>query len=610
MAQYWNSLKRLSFILSEIFLAQYSINLGILLILQLLDVEVKITNNEDDSSKNIPIRRHPGIHQFLLQSTPFKPDMRITNVIIYSTILSSIILFHYRRYFWPSCYDMSKEFLYSYLLNPKEGELMIEKSMNKAIRDLIVSNSNYTCQLIKDEILKNTHNLNSSNNTSEIENLFQHYSKIFDDDTIIKTMTLFNISSDTRNQSHGSSNLNRISDCNIMTRIQQHLHVLRAEYCYLDSLLNDKSSIWPKNRNEKYIKFLKRLWFILQSNVVGSLTSSVHFMSFTVLYYNHKRTPKEHISSSSRAYISWFRVQYHFAFYILMEEYLYPSIQLTVSLFDLIQLIHSFRNQVEEFRKQAREVKDLGFKLHDDMIKISTIEKHSLISEIEKKKYRCNISSIESYITMRHIMTQFNLIKGNGEFVIDSLCYLVLVIAFSVCLAMFGYTKGEESILAFIYLNYFLLFNTTFIIFAALNFYLLKNIKLIWSIIYDSSMDLLIVNKKNGGFNEKSSFTKYNNNNNNCTIDNNNWKCDRNFIELGIAIDSLVDVRDPIDLDHFIITPHMHLIWMKLIQSEQTTLVPLFTFDLLGIFGLNYSSVLKVNFWLGSIFMISSIYIH
>lgn len=578
MVEYFSWARRVYFIFNEILLFQYLITTGILLVLQLIDVEVKTNTGVSGSEANG--RKYPKIHEFLSNSSPFKPELRVTSVVIYITVFSSIFLLHYGKYMWPKYYDLSREFLYSYMANPKQGKLMIETAMNEVIRDLIMSNSNYTSRLIGDEIMKNNKILKAD---PKINDSIFHY----DHKKIV--LKHYNWSSSLQTIPITSRN-NRLTESSILSKIRKHLYVLRSENCYLDSLLYDKSSIWPKNRNQLYFDNLRRLLLLLSLPFMSCLLISIQFMGLMCHYYN-----KEYASTRSKypvksSYIPWYSFQFHYAFYLVIEDFSLPTIQLIISLYDLIQVKHSFSEKVRQFCLQKREVKNIRLKISQDQSANHHEESRRYRQQIDEMKYQCNVRSIEAYITMRYIIIQLKRIKSNGEDLLNNISIMIVAIGFCVSLVMFsGHRKGEESVLVIISFYYFITFNTTYIVFSALNFYFLTIIKFIWSMINESIMEPSINQTNNGDI---------------CSSPTKPEQCG-NFTKYGRPTKNM---RDPIDLDLFIITPHMFIIWSKLIDFKQSSLVDLFTFEVLGNLKLNYFGLIRFNFWLSSIFMICTVY--
>lgn len=145
-------------------------------------------------------------------------------------------------------------------------------------------------------------------------------------------------------------------------------------------------------------------------------------------------------------------------------------------------------------------------------------------------------------------------IKKNGEVGVNLLAIISLAIVF--CATVMFDNNIDNSINLYLegtfLLSAFIIIDLCYISYAAFNAYLLKNIKFIWSMLAYSSTQ---------------------------------------------------------DTDATMISPHMKLLWTRLIHHEQSYLLNTFTLNIFGVIPLNYQNLLRLNFWFGSIFMIYQIHL-
>lgn len=573
-------------IINDIIHIHFITNLIVIAILQVcyirLDHTIKTTRttttNLDNKQKDSLLGLKDDIYQWLIWLSPLRPEFKFTTLIFYVSLGISLIIFHFmlRR---SKDYDLGRELLFSYMLNPEEGKRDIERKMDLLIQDLISSNSNYTSKMI-----------------TKFENQIEKESRVMRYNSWSNSIAKANLKSKCVYSSLSFKS------------IEKNLKFLQRELRFLQSLLTDKESIWPRNRNPIWLDRLRRKWLLIASMIVVNFLILCDICTIATFHFSHQHaaTSKQSLGSRSSIPRSIFIFESFFMVLAMGYDFMVPLINISFSLFDLRELVKSFRNQVEDFERLISKAEKFKsqYNHNKDLDDNEQDRSHSFPGLIncettdpvwdsipEENQHRRNIMSIKAYLTFRYTVIQCRLIKMNGVSLIDSFA-ISMSSTFAICfLSTFKteQTVDNEShtldkmgrvIVVFILIN----MNIVFFVYAAFNAFLLRNVKPIWSILkmlnqeYDLEEDTSISIRT-------SKRTSINS----------------NIRELQHTTNS-----SPIILN----SCHMSHVWNKLVREGQTELIELFTFYILNFFPLNYHGMIKFNFWVGSIFMFYHIYLY
>lgn len=434
--------------------------------------------------------------QILMSMYPFRPEHRMSITIIYLNFALMILLYHHVITYVGGYYDITRQSLFRYLIDQKKGRDEIRTLLEVIVSDLIESSYNYSQQLIM------------SKRTLESQ---------------------FNL-------------------------VQNYLSSLKFECTYLESLKSDMISIWPINRTRDRLDRMKVIWVRLALSIYFMTQMTLVSTVTLVLITSHHIKPKDK-SAENRSTLLRMGTLFdmYLAVVLVIQELVNPVICHIMSSFDVIQLIQALKKQLQDVRIRTLIIKESKLMVNHEQSNELVAEKKAQ-SEIlgENPIININVSSLKAYIAFRYIMLECKPIKKNGEVGIDFLA-IISVAILSCTIISSGDIDNSELMLfdAAILSIGFILLDFCFICYAAFNAYLLKNIRLIWSMLADSSIN---------------------------------------------------------DFHGITISPHVKLLWVRLVHHEQTHLNEIFTLNLFKTIPLNYRTLLRFNFWFTSLFMIYRVY--
>lgn len=557
---------------NELLAAIMTCEFAFILFLQLADVQTPAHNFKNSSKSHDPSSyRYENIHHLLMNTSPFAPQFRTSSIAFCSLIIISVIIFHYLISKFSSSFEYFKwvrDSLTTYLIDEEMFNEEFTTTMDSFIEDLMISNINFRSSLMNDK--------NKVNNMD--------YSTLLAPPPITR-------------RPYVSSRLYGINDNNHSQVPKESLHrvqnVLRNELMYLHSLLSNKCTIWPANRNRIWTDKVKKIWltFYLIISISIMVFSQIFTIILVIVNKNHimKYSPGEvnyntPIKAQFVATIFW-------CLYLRNNDFTLPVLNMYLTIFDFNKLIIDLEDRILKFKAQTRKFNAL--KLHllfissnhvrdEDSDEEENIEK-SLIQSIETLNYKCNVESIDIYLSLRYLLSQFGPIKRNAEILFDSFAAMIIFTLSLILLSTFNHpwSLTEDLLIPHMAVCLVILFNFSFATYAIANSYVKHVIKLTWF-----KVNLLITEPlrqqqadANKGLDSQDTRFK--------------GALPRNFHTLNSPV----------------ISPHMLTIWNRIIQQDQILLARFLTVNVMNTIQLNYSSLLRMNFWLGSVCMIFYNYI-
>lgn len=599
---------KLLIILREIYLAQFMLKIFIILIMELFYARIKtkldqihrtrepptnqssnpleVTNDKSDFEAQVETLRN-----LIIWSSPMRPELIVSSIFMHGLYVSPLIPFHYLHRITTRFYDPLRYPLFKYLQNEPLGKQGVERELDDVINELVISNSNYAATLVR---LRMNHVLRRRQMiiSDQIDNFkHKHHGKLLQvNESYLQVNNKMEI------YQHDSANLelNSNIETNGLQFIDNELEIIRQEYNYLQSLLYDKESIWPENRTEKSISDLKKKWLKLNYSALGNMTVN----NLMIVMFFIKTSGQYRSERNLNQQFSLMRSLTHLDMYLVLiitnEYFARPLIDFVLGQMDLVLLINEFRCRVRSFQ--------------NEVAKTFSSQKNITIGDFDNDegnlgpRYRCNCKCLQAYITLRLIMSHSIPMKLNGQAIILQLIFVVMTASGCVLVCITQLNASEHDSVKFLGLALMIVVNVFLTSYAALNAYLLTVIKLIWSLLESS-----IIHEEVSQ--DESDEIEMDN-------DNDKDKSMANIWTHKLHIDdgtkkSYARNRDKYNVtysahskQYTIISPHLLNLWQRLVHHDQAQLVKLFTCELFGMFPIDYHNLIKLNFWLTSLFMI------
>lgn len=564
--------------LMEILLALFILKSCLLLCLELvyikLEAESPPTINYDNNRSVeflVPKIEHQRslIRDFIISSSPVRPELINSIIVANCMYLSTFLSFYYFPKLITRYYNLRREFLYCFLRNQLEGKQEVECILNKIIQMMMLSNSNYASQLVGGRIKCVTH-INRRPSIGYIKyNVQQRGQPIVYNSTNLES------------KFYGLIDHPFNSNLDYMIRnIDQQLSTIKQEHRYYEELLVDKTKIWPQNRTEFWLKEIKWMWlqlyYLMETNVMMANFILVSLLFRGSYEFRNKQKLTQELSPLRiLGYLDMFMVLPKFT------QYARTISNFIISQIDLMKLVYQFRHKVAEIRLEATEL-ILSNELWAKRAKYWMSNR--------EHRLRCDKLCIEAYIVLRYIMIQYVPLKSNGQAIIHQIGCVILAMLVSIVSCNHKLTSYEIIFVRLIAIMMFVVVNLALGCYAELNARHLNMIKLIWSVLQAT------INKPNlidGRFED--------------TLKRNQPK----EIWINVYQPAEFKLLARYYLDHnsnFIVSPHVLYLWQRLVHHEQSQLSDLFTCKFLGLIPIDYNSLVELNFWVISVFMIYATY--
>lgn len=590
------------------------------------------------------------IYELLHWLNPLIPDLLIANYITYATYFAISV-----PRLTSAMFDLRKNFHIDYLEKSVPARKQhLERQLNVIIHELLDSNANFVANLIKPRIKNGYNNLigrsNSNyykfyNNDDGFDNTRAHsnseLNRTCDDDYLYKSSSCLDArrrelsefyyhyyqynSTSIESNSHHHHHHHRF-EYNTMTieqssernnfnpddLISYQLRFVRCEFNYLQRLLNDKRYIWPEHRTAEWLAKLRLIWFSMKVVVVASFNLLGFLGMHTILEmsYNYKSENKMIIEKPS-----WIKtiiiIEMYITLHLSCDFATDPIIDTLIDRTDSVKLVSSFNVKVDKFRSAASKLRH-KIEIVNTIYKSNQFEmKNSFVNlvQLELDRFECNKLSLQAYITLRYIILQYRSSKSNIHGNVNQVVATALI---TICLIFISAEQGSritpgEYRLMWLYgiciVGYV---NGTFICIAAFNVQYMNIIKRIWSISHVSTIN--IIEDDSAALGKPCSACNYQYLERKQNFLLSNQTANRSNQTSAINSRYLTDNSSIDILRYSIISPHLLSLWSRSLQHEQSHLADLFTCNLFGLISVDYKSIIKLNFWALSIFIIFKIY--
>lgn len=539
------------------------------------------------------------IYSYITWMCPFRPEFSLSSVFGCACFLVIVTPFHYLELVTDYFYDLYKDFLFDYLSNPSRGIDAIDKRLDHFIHDMMASNANYAAILVK------------------LRNKMAYIDRKSPDMTSTRGRVKF-----------AAANPSETIDCKYLDSsyhaINKQLKIVRDEYIQMETLQVDKSSIWPCNRTEDYLARVKRLWTICALTILGMAETSTTVILCPIVFYTHRIDKALRPKSLLR---SLFIFETFFFTMIMNSWYVLPNFNLIVSQIDLKKLISGFHSRVKTFLELTTELRQLNdIKNHAND---NNQEYHHLLNRehlqflINEKLNECHQVAIEAYIDLRYLIIQTKSLRFNVHGVLHQGVFSCLSIALITLLCANYFDRiypAELLLLRATGIFIILLLNLVLFTYAALNALSFPIIKHIWSILHCSALDDQRDNEIVENLIHKQSICFYDYAHHHASIHQLpnqipfEWTIEPDVGEITtreegkqaaiLDTDNSHLLSETLNFRATLISPHIYLLWIRLIHHEQIYLIEHFTCRMFRVIPLNYSSLLAMNFWLLSFFIV------
>lgn len=481
----------------------------------------------------------------------------ITGIIIYSILVSSTFMFLalkliFEGQFFRDHYDRG---WLSFIANPRKEAARLSAEIDNALDLIIISNLN---SVLISSILNNVNPYYFEDKEKVV--LDEQTNGREYDYTRLHTLT-----------EQVYLNLNASSDeykrlfCPSKNNVYNQKLAVVGQLDHLIGLFYDKTPIWPINRSQTWSKTSKSIFIKLLiglkvlMNCFGSIIVLVTVnLAKVALQNNSSELDSGHYNQIDRLTIVCILITAS----LLLDYFSDLPVILVVSIID----------QMEQLKYLNKQLGELNVKLNRYLlVKTSDIEFRKQLAR------ECDVRAINLYIGCQLYKKDITFGLKLTEFII----YLEVMFAALTLSPIVIYFKNLPSehipFLLSLWIALLILINTPFVLCAELHVGCLKIMKKVWSIIANSKTYLIQ------------------------NVDDDGEPTTSETIKKSLKMSFYAESEDACP-----ITAHTILLWQRLVRNKEQFLN--FQVKLLRIMELDYSGILKINFWVISLVLISLTY--
>lgn len=620
----------------------------------------EFTSTERSEEREQTVRNFEYVTNLINWLSPLTPEFMITNLMLLVTYMAVSI-----PRITANLFDLNRNFHVKYLRKSISARrIEVELQLNVIIHQLLESNANFVNNLIKPRLRNDT--------CRSIRRTINEYDKYFnnvsgfdspisnEENSSSTTRTKFVVDFEETHNRHqcksspcfvsprrrlscdfyNNQSMIGVADKNCLTMtanisnlesddlINQQIRIVRCEFNYLRSLLQDKRTIWPDHRNPEWLRIIRILWFLMRFSVFFGLVFTSNTLLYTIFEMDHTfklenglKTPKP----------SWIRRIIFFEMFFSMiwisDFASDPIIDSLIDRLDNVKLATIFDKKVQYFKSKASELRH--------KLELTTTMAHSRkfrmkktfldIVRLEIDRFECNKLSLDTYITFRYLIIQYNSSKSNMEAFVNQVSSEALIIFILMITGIDNVNKispSEYKMIIGYVLIIFSYVNGTLLSVSVLNIFFMNVIKGIWSILHVSMVNLgeqpMIMSCPSSRC--KIPYQLHN------QLEGQKHYCEQRRRKSNYIPGAINQRQKPTAINHdrqqessyngfadilrySVISPHLTLLWSRTIQYEQSLLTDLFRCELFGLIPIDYTSMIRLNFWALSFVMVSKIYL-
>lgn len=416
---------------------------------------------------------------------------------------------------------------------------------------------------------------------------------------------------------HLQSQVIKKISCNIKTPSE-----LAIQYKHITKLIYDKSSIWPSNRLEDWRKTSRALWFYLylatasllfamnQISTIIAINISIDALNtggdVIELLKKNETTSQQYNGTTELGLTGRLSmIEQHVFVWFAIHWFLVPLNLLILSLIDQTRHLHYLRRKFEYFISKANEMKEFkAGQKYDFSKRQNSNTKEPLEFDFDKE-------ALELYLSFQIFCKELNpTLKLARHILNQNVCFII-----STVLPMLAYIKhiptSHYRLYVTFYFGLMLIINCAFYACGSMNASFTRMSKLIWTIL------ACVIEQDNVIFKDTKKFS---------SISNKSIKPNLRG-EKVLEIAECTSTKDRattttkgsettgrIVIDNskmkfgdfkngYIISSHTLSLWNKLANNHEL-LLEKFDCQVLGILKLEYTSIIKFNFWLVSLVLV------
>lgn len=550
------------------------------------------------------------VRLWMLWSNPLVPELSTITLIGYQCLFVLIFFFQTLERIATKMHRNSPGGLTSYLENPVKGDRDINKILESIINEMLTSNVNFSAKLARIKMkhkmsrrarseggapppqstsstvaAESPGSLSSANKSSQDALVGGLRDSASDSSRMVKFYSRMKFKLHTSHSSEdlewaergpkslhstlGNLGVSVANDQQQLLSSDLEMLALSREHFYLSSLLRDKSLIWPVNRTKEWLDFVKIFWsFFYMVVFVVMLTV---FIGNTIFIFIATRIHKERTG----IFVPENRFRPWGAFFVIMffnrgtAGFVGPVTLTLTCLLDLSLMNRQLRRMICLFRTRASQLSVL--RLYTGRTATNTDmngKNHEQPGEYELEQLReqCEQISARAYITYRYMLLQNRFLRGVVNGITSGIVGTMGSIWLFTIVLNGPVQQQEYAPVACLTVSCTIGFHLAAILNALFQVYMTKTMDMFWSITYCA------LHQVEPAASNQESRT--------------------NSLEL--------------HSQNSIISAHLLFLWNRLMTSDQLRLN--FQVTALGILPFDYAGILRFDFWLLSILMLSSVY--
>lgn len=409
-------------------------------------------------------------------------------------------------------------------------------------------------------------------------------------------------------------------------RSSLQLRELATQYAYLIRLIGDKSNIWPPNRDEKWRKTSCTNWFymylmtscftfsIMQFCTIIAIKIGTDSTQDTLDNYSIKHSLRNEIKLQHeielRLIERFSMIEEHLFVWFAINWFAMPLTLLVSTLFDQARHLYHLRKKFENFIARAHEFKELELTQRSCRHKR---EFGNIINRLDElTEFEFDNEALELYISFQIFCNELSSTFELARFILNqNVCFVIFSVLPILC-----YIKHIPSshyrLFVIFYVCIMLVINGAFYTCGSINASCIKVSKLIWTILASVMQPGTTIGINRNTINQRP-IKRSNKNIISSNNDDDKASSATNKIDVVIkdesnnfkdAIEKLKKISSKYNRrTRATISSHTLLLWHKLARNHEL-LLEKFECQILGILKLQYTSIIKFNFWLVSLVLI------
>lgn len=381
------------------------------------------------------------------------------------------------------------------------------------------------------------------------------------------------------------------------------VEALNIQLAHLISLMENKESIWPPNRNLIWRERLKKRWFFMYATTNLSLLPTselilciLHAFSYKSLKNFKEKNVNVNPESKDSKVFNYVDTIYMLEELLLgrftVEGFLEPLALTIIGIQDQMKYLLVLKErflrlerklkEFNEFKKNLVESielaeKEVGKKLYNSSQWINWKRIQNTLEQ--KNRLELDHEALELYISFQLFIEDARLTLSFAELVMNQRAYFVLIILVPTCYFLDSIETAHLKVLLATSFIILVGIDAAFAMVANLHSHCIKLIKRSWSIVANSTLtseniSIVIDDDESSGY-VCSLFHHYSH--------------QKHYL------------NSPIN-------PHTILLWHKLIENNQF-LAEQFVAKIFNSIKLDFNGILKINFWVVSLFLVSLTYL-